>query len=443
MMLLSRLRRFLDERLQPSYMTLVSTTVTGLTVALALVLFFTSERGKTLFGIPLGADFAGFYVAAQILNHGQPHDLYNRTLHHQLYHDLLPEESQQVAIPYVHPPFVAGLLKPVARLPYPQAVMIWLVITAMFYLSATYIVIRSLPYDLVHQRWLILMLACSFEPFAFECWLGGQLSAIGYFSFALCFAALQRQQPLWAGIALGICFYKPTLLLTVLPLLVVGGRWKILLGMTVTGLALAGLSFAYVGWDVSLGYVNELLAFNKSTAGGELEIRSWKYVDLNNCLRLILPGQSWIRTPLLLLLLLLPFAVLATVWWKSSQQNDRFRQLLWAATLTWTPVLNLYFGIYDSILIVQSILITAAVVCLRSTNATPLTHSGLAYLFLAISIAPWFSQNLAAVTGVPIYTFLLVVLGIFQLRQLSKPNSAELPSEPSLPLSAVEQNRPS
>lgn len=413
---MNRLRRILDARLQPAYLTALSGAIVLTGLALAVSLFCTSDRGRTSFGIPLGADFAGFYVAAEILNRGQTQQLYDRSLHDHLYHELLPNEDKNDSIPYVHPPFVAGLLKPLAQLPYPVAVGIWQIITVSLYVAGNWLLLKSISWQPGRERSLIILLALSFEPFLFECWIGGQLSAVAFCCFALYFAAMQRGKPLLAGMGLGLALYKPTILLLIVPLLVVGRRWRVIAGMTLTGLALVLISVLLVGWDVNVGYLNVLLSFQKSTSGGDLQIRTWKYVDLNHCLRLLLGNDSAVRLPLLAVSSLIPAFLLARLWWRHDRLDETSRRGLWAATVTWTPVLNLYFGIYDSILLVQSLIITAAMLRLQPDSKAPLTESGFAYLALAIYVAPWFSQNLAALTGVPVYTLLLITLGSFQLR---------------------------
>ena len=112
------LRQALDSRLQPAYLRLVSVALLVLGVAMLAVSFATSDRGRTYFGPPLGNDFAGFLVAAQILDRGEPARLYDRGLHDELYHELLPNLEPGDSIPYVHPPFVAGLLRPLTWMPY-------------------------------------------------------------------------------------------------------------------------------------------------------------------------------------------------------------------------------------------------------------------------------------------------------------------------------------
>jgi hypothetical protein len=42
---------------------------------------------------------------------------------------MLPKLPKEDAIPYVHPPFVAGSLRLLTKVPYDVAVLIWMVIT--------------------------------------------------------------------------------------------------------------------------------------------------------------------------------------------------------------------------------------------------------------------------------------------------------------------------
>ena len=411
------LRKAIDARLQPPYLRLVSVALLVVGAVMLSVSFATSDRGRTLFGPPLGNDFAGFYVAAQILERGQSSQLYDRALHDELYHELLPNLAEGDSIPYVHPPFVAGVLRPLTLIRYEAAVAVWLVVSAGMFVAGVWLLLRSLP-DLAKDHFgLVFLLSLSFEPFLMECWLGGQLSAVGFLSYSLAWFALSRNRPVAAGMALGLSFYKPTLLLLMLPLLVIGRYWRMLLGMTITGIVLAGLSLAFGGWDVSIGYLDVLLSFRKSTSGGGLGILTWKYVDLNNTLRLLCGGRSSALTVVFLIFSLLPFGALAKSWWRWPTLSADHRQWLWAATLAWLPILNLYVGIYDSIFVVQSVLLAADVLLRERRSATPLTNSGLAYWGLAIAGSSWFSQGLARISGVQVYTLALIGLGMYLLRR--------------------------
>ncbi len=75
------------------------------------------------------------------------------------------------------------------------------------------------------------------------------------------------------------------------------------------------------------------------------------------------------------------------------------------------PVVNLYFGVYDTIVVVQAALILVAVVCQESKSERPLRDGGLAYVLLLLFVVPWFSQYVGRYGGVPVYTLLLMVMG--------------------------------
>ena len=139
------IRKAIDARLQPPYLRLVSVALLVVGAVMLTVSFATSDRGRTLFGPPLGNDFAGFYVAAQILQRGETSQLYDRALHDELYHELLPMLDQGDSIPYVHPPFVAGVLRPLTFIRYEAAVAVWLAISAGMFAAGIWLLLRSLP----------------------------------------------------------------------------------------------------------------------------------------------------------------------------------------------------------------------------------------------------------------------------------------------------------
>ena len=178
----------------------------------------------------------------------------------------------------------------------------------------------------------------------------------------------------------------------------------------------------FVGWDVSVGYLDVLLSFRKNASAGGIEILTWKYVDLNNSLRLLWGGRSLVQSVAFVGLALMPLTYLACTWWRWPLMEATQRQWLWAATVAWLPILNLYVGIYDSIFVVQSLLIAADVLLRERRSENPLTDSGVAYCGLTIAATAWFSQNLARISGVQLYTLALIALGVLMLR-LARPDS--------------------
>ena len=79
--------------------------------------------------------------------------------------------------------------------------------------------------------------------------------------------------------------------------------------------------------------------------------------------------------------------------------------------LTATLVLNLYVGIYDSVLIVPALWITAEEVYRRTAALT----SAFQWLLVLVFISPWISQFLARSIGLQIDTLALLAAGGYQL----------------------------
>lgn len=405
---------WLKARLQSPYLRLIAGAVVLIGVTLAVVSWATSNRGTSAVGIPWGADFAGFYVAAQILDQGDAGKLYDRDLHAKLYHELLPNLPKDEIIPYVHPPFVAGTLRLLTPLSYDTAAVIWLVISMALYVSGVLLVLKACPLLDGEHRWLVVLLAVSFEPFLFETWLGGQLSSVAFFSYALAWYFWRRGMAGSAGMAFGLCLYKPTLLILIVPMLLLARLWKVLLGMTITGVLLLCASLLLVGWDCTFCYVDVLLAFRKATAGNdEIAIRTWKYVDFNHFYLQLMGPSIWKTAMFVVTSLVCVGWLLIPRWWRWNADREN-QEAIWACTLFLVPLINVYVGVYDSILVVQAAIIVTNVL-MKQTKGRLLTTAW-PYLLLMLAVVPWFSQPVAKSVGVQVYTLVLLGCAVYTSR---------------------------
>jgi Glycosyltransferase family 87 len=390
----------------------VSSTILILAMLLLGLSFATAPGGgRTAFGSMLGADFAGFYTAGWILNHHQPAQLYDNAFQDEIHHHLHPHLGMEEKLPYLHPPFVAWAFRPFALLPYRAAFALWLLVSLAVYLFGLMLTFRGIPMSAADRR-SVLLLALSFEPFVMECWLGGQLSAVGFCCLAAAVALDRRGRPLLAGLVLGLCLYKPTLLLVVLPMLLAARRFWTLAGVAITGLLLAGLTLVVIGWDGTWAFVDALTGFTRGAAqSGGLSLRTWKYVDLSAFTRAIL-GPTLAQRLLFGALALPLLGWLLFRAWRTDASNPRQLSLLWAAALLATPVINLYVGVYDSILaVLGALLLMDALGC--TVDVMP---RRLRFGLVALYLVPWFAQPLARVALVQVFTLVLVALTCYSLR---------------------------
>lgn len=421
-------------RLERGVVRFVAVAILAVSVALLGVTVATTTQGCTVFGPSLGADYAAFYTAGTILHDYPAHRLYDLELQDRLYHELFPWVSASQMLPYANPPFVAGLFEPLARLPYTASLLTWLGISAGFYGAGLYLILGALKNIPRPDRRLIALIALSFEPFVMECWLGGQLSAVGFFWIALALRFEQQGRPLASGLALGWCLYKPTLLPLLLPMLVFSRRWRTLLGFALTGVALLALSLLVAGPDGCRDYARLMLGYASAATGNTAVFRLWKFVDLNSFLKLLGVSAELSRS-LVLGTLLLALPGLAAAWWKMDRRGNASPRLAWAATIACTLVLNVYVGVYDTVLLVLAMLLICDVYCQKGESLAALP-SPLRLLLIVLYVAPWLSQLVARHSGVQIYTLCLMGAAAYPLvlgRSMSLYGADEEKSRPDPP----------
>jgi len=405
--------RFFTDYFERTRIRFICSVFLSFTTILLIFLLLTSKENQTLFQKPLGEDFAGFYYAGDILNKDGPEWLYNSQHQHKKYHQLFPHQKRETSLPYVHPPWVAYFFRPISFIPYPAAFVLWVVLSIGLYLAGFSLIMKVSPSLASYDPLTTLCVALAFEPFLMECLLGGQLSAVAFFSVCLGYFFQQRNHSFASGMALGILFYKPTLLVLIMPMLVVTRSGLSLLGLAVSGLILAGISMFTVGWGGSLDYLEVLYRFS-SEISTFMPLRNYKYVDINTFLRLLLGGTSGLQMVLFIILMASFLSVFFVKWASFNKHSYSSKQLLWATTLTGTPIINFYVGIYDSILIVAGMLITIDVVLNHLSTESHRIPIMLQILLVLLFVVSWINQPLAVITNIQCYTLVLLSLLIYQ-----------------------------
>ena len=329
-----------------------------------------------VFGSRFGSDYSCFYFAGKILN-STPERLYDLRLQEQWYDSLVPDAVPGTFCTYPYAPFLALLYQPLAVLPYAWSYFLWLVIGLVLYATSFWLLSGR-----VQDRFTLLLAAISFTPFLIEGWLGGQTTGLVVFIVATAMR-LQPRYPLLAGTVLAALAFKPTLLGLIVPMLLVTGCFRVLVGLALGGVGAIAASWWAVGWSGCLGWLHSLHTYTvaKATPG---VLRSFKYVDLQSTL----PTWAAVLVGVVLLVLLFRF-------WRRADQRKA-----WALALIFTPVLNVHCAIYDVSLVVPALL-------LLGINAVQPWAT-------LIYIMAWFTQPVALATGFQPITFLLILFGVHQ-----------------------------
>jgi glycosyl transferase family 87 len=393
--------------------TAISFIIFGL-LGLAVV-GWNSKKGVNILGSWTGGDYACFYIAGTILNEYTPDQLYDFHLQGRLLHALLPGIPATAALPFINPPFFALLFRPFALLPFTLSFLTWVVTSVILYIWGLLLIRKTLHAIPHNKSTMVLLLALSFEPFLMECAVGGNASAFGFFAIALALYFDRRGNFPLSGMSLGLCLYKPTFLLLIIPMLVIARRIKVLQGLFMSGILLAGVSYISFGKKPFLDYLHILLGVSQMSVSTEGVFRTFKYIDILSFFRLLSDGSPLITWGGTIAVVLITVPFLIPLWWRFDRLDDSRKALVWACTLTLTTVLNLHFAIYDSIIVVLAVLLTANVLYQRSNH----TGEALAPLFRSLIIllylTPWIIQPVTSFIKLQIFTVVLAATGVYQL----------------------------
>jgi len=393
-------------------------------VACGFSLYYGS-RGENFMGHPMGSDFVQFYVAGQLANQHQPSVIYDVSVFSRLQHQVVPEMSPTQMHIFGYPPVVAELFRPFALLPYWWSYCAWLAFSLTLYASGLWLLLRSLIR--VSHRTSAFLLALSAPMYTLETWIGGQLSVLAFFAVVLFIYCFEKRWPVWAGLALGLATYKPSLVVIPAAMMIVGGCWRMLAGLSASSALMILGSFAAAGVNGFELWIARLRVFSAFATSNEAILRRTKYVDLNSFFTILL-GASSAERALATVVTSAAFLFLAWTWWRcrrSSHKSHDTQRYLWAAALTWALMINVYAPVYDTILLVPAAALVASSVEGRSRRE----QMSLQVWLIALWLVPWLTQSWADYLRLQILTPVLAGFGYWALT-LARAGSTAMVSIP-------------
>jgi len=286
-------------------------------------------------GLIKGTDFLHFYTLGTLALHGRGDLLYDMRAQSAVLAKIVPQAAGAVYVP-LYGPQVSLLFAPLAEVPYPWALAIWLVLNGLIYAACCYAVWRTCPH-LQHDGLAVAILALAFPGF-FHLIAWGQTSGLALVFFTLAYLALRRGRPVLAGLAIGCLIFKPQLGLAAAVVFVLAGEWKVVAGAVASATVQLVLAWAHFGWAVmrdygrALWHVGEIMPL--------LEPRPYQMHSLRGFWSLLLP---WPNVAFGFYLVAAAAAVgLAVYCWRGGRALDfRFSALLLATVLV-APHLTVY-----------------------------------------------------------------------------------------------------
>ena len=360
-------------------------------------------------------DFVNFYSMGRILNEYPADALYRTEVQDRVRNLIHPLAAGSYA-PLPYPPMVGMFFQPFARLQFWPAYLCWLSITLFLYVGSLVAVGARLFPGIPLKVSLIVCIGLSYFPFLIETLASGQISALGFFAFSMAFLLEDAGHPFLSGLTLSLCSYKPTLLLLFLPMMAVTRRYKNLAGLMAGATTMFLFTVAVYGirlWDA---WVKLFLHFGGVSAGVHTNsiLDLPKYVDLLAFSALLPYGRSGPALTLLGICAAGAIFLVVDAWRKGGNAAET-RRLVWATTLVWTLLLNVYAPIWDTILAVLS-----GVLSVQALKTVPahLLRRCLGCLWTLTFLVSWVATATAARFQIQPMTLLLAVIGVLQIAAL-------------------------
>jgi len=161
--------------------------------------------------------------------------------------------------PYIYPPFFAVVMRPLARLSFASAYLVWTV-TSMLAVFGGLLLTLSVAGVRVSARLALVLGVGLFGYYPlFDNLFFGQISGVILFLFAACLWLLTKRHDVPSALCLALATAIKLTPVLVVPVLIFHRRWKWLAAYAVFMAALLGFSVDQVGWTAHAEFLREAL----------------------------------------------------------------------------------------------------------------------------------------------------------------------------------------
>jgi Glycosyltransferase family 87 len=300
-------------------------------------------------------DFSVTYLGARIVHEGRGAQLYDLDQQIKLRSSLYRDPNPLI---YEHPPFEALLLSPLAGLPYKTAYLIWGFLNALIWLALPFLLRPFAPLPKQWTAYLALWLI--FAPLGVALFQG-QSSLILLLCYTLSYIFWRRDQPLIAGVCLGLGLFKFQFVLPFVVILVLRRKWRFVGGFVLIATFWGLLSVAAIGWNGCLSYVKLLLSIGTNpqnvSFGSAVDmptLHGFVYAVLGDML------QARALSVIVAVVSIFLFTFAARSWGKAERQGRELSEPAFGAAIVASLMIGLHMFTHDFSPLMLSLLIAMA-----------------------------------------------------------------------------------
>ncbi len=407
----------------------------------AWLVSMTMGPGMTdLAGNVAGADFAAFYTGGRFLLDGRMDELYDFGAQKAFQDSLVYPVQTDEMHPYINPPFVTVLYAAFAWCSYGVGTLLWYVGGFACLVGAVWLLRREMPGSGGPTLGRVVLLSLCFFPTL--AWLiYGQNATLTLFLFTLMFVQLRRAHDFAGGLAVGLLFYKPQLMIACGLMLLIRRRWRALAGAAL-GVALwivLGLAVcpeALVTYAKVSPQLFDFLRSEGTVLGGDVDFPRWGSHSFYGFFILLTDGLSRRMTNVLAAgMTIIGLAWVANVWRRETwRPGSRSWDLTIAATVAIGLLISPHLFVYDLTTLLLPLMVAAC--HFRGVNGRPLDGGPLlataAVLYAVTYVSSYLSWGQLQVTemlGVPAVAIQVstpvVVLWSWMLIRAARGNAME------------------
>ncbi|MCG3136293.1 MAG: hypothetical protein HJJLKODD_00119 [Phycisphaerae bacterium] len=354
-------------------------------------------------GEALGRDFLAFYVAGRIVQQGDGAQIYDPVLQTRITKEITPGiRGYQY---FINPASVAAVYTLVAALPYMPAFYLHVVIMATCYLLGMWLLRKELTGLKIRSAelarhtgmgldtmtglsgfWIAALLGISWMPMMHTI-TGGQNAGLVFLLLCWAYVATRRNQPIRAGLALGLLLFKPQYALPFIGLLLLKRRWRTVGLALLLGVGHYALGAAVCGtdWPVKMQQaLNGYYRAEERKVSGHSHIAITEAIDYSIIQPLERRGVSeqTIRQVRWSGYALVGLVIAALIWWwRDADPSRPDFGLYWGTVTALLPSISLHAQYYDGALLVLPLVLTVDGLLMRQIPIRPALRWALVLLY--------------------------------------------------------------